>query len=258
MGDKLDIRVAFGEGWGNAFSAISLNDPIYFDTLGNDQSTGWSMNMESDTETPQGWYSESSIQNIIYDLWDANDDVNDNLTLGFAPIHHVFTGAQKTTPAFTSIFSFIKILKDENSASSDAIDDIVLDEAIDSITDIYGSENSALSEYPYHDLTVGNTIQVKTSNTDGAYNKLSNRQYVKFHISTAGSYTITIEKNTSPSDTDPDFLLYQASPFSYIGKGESTVVNKEEQTISLAVGDYLLDVSEYNNINNVTLDVTVQ
>ncbi len=258
VSSKLDIRVAFGEGWGNAFSAISLNNPVYFDSMDNSQNNGWSMNMESDTESPQGWYSESSIQNIIYDLWDAHDDVNDNLTLGFAPIHHVFTGAQKTTPAFTSIFSFITALKNENSGSSDAIDDIVLDETIDSITDIYGSENSALSEYPYHDLIVGNTIQVNTSNTDGVYNKLSNRQYVKFHISTAGSYTITIEKNSSPSDTDPDFRLYQASPFIYKGKGESTVVNKEEQTFSLGTGDYLLDISDYNNINDVTFNVTVQ
>ena len=259
-GDKLDIRVAFGEGWGNAFSAISLNDPIYFDTLGSAQSTGWSMNMESDTETPQGWYSESSIQNIIYDLWDAHDDVNDNLTLGFAPIHHVFTGAQKTTPAFTSIFSFITALKNENSGSSDAIDDIVLDETIDSITGIYGSENSASSEYPYHEHIVGGAAtSVTTSNEDGGYNKLSNRQYVKFHIDTAGTYDITVARTSGDASADPVFSLYQASPsFSYLGWANNTAADTESVSVDLNAGDYLLDISENNNVNSATFNVTVQ
>ncbi len=39
LGEALDIRVAFGEGWGNAFSAIATDNPIYFDTYGDMQST---------------------------------------------------------------------------------------------------------------------------------------------------------------------------------------------------------------------------
>jgi hypothetical protein len=258
-GDRLDIRVAFGEGWGNAFSAISLNDPVYFDTYDDKQEDGWSMDMESGTANPHGWYSEASIQNIIYDLWDNDDDNSDTLSLGFGPIHHAFTGAQKTTPAFTSIFSFITILKNENSGNSDAIDDIVSDESIAVITDIYGSENNGLAEYPYHDLTVGGgATSVSTGDADGAKNKLSNRQYVKFSITTPGSYTITVEKSSSSNDTDPDFVLYKTDTFSDVYQGDDTVADKEEKSISLEAGNYLLDISEYNNVNTATFDVTVQ
>jgi hypothetical protein len=257
-GDRLDIRVAFGEGWGNAFSAISLNDPVYFDTYDDKQEDGWFMDMESGTANPHGWYSEASIQNIIYDLWDNHNDNSDTLSLGFGPIHHAFIGAQKTTPAFTSIFSFITILKNENSGNSDAIDDIVSDESIAVITDIYGSENTGLAKYPYHDLTIGAPVEITTSTSYGTFNKLSNRQYVKFSIATSKPYIITVEKSSSSNDTDPDFVLYKTDTFSYVDRGNGTAVNKEEKSISLDAGNYLLDISEYNNVNTATFDVTVQ
>ncbi|HHH50951.1 MAG TPA: hypothetical protein ENK76_01075, partial [Campylobacterales bacterium] len=40
-GDYLDIRVAFGEGWGNGWSAIVTDDPIYYDTMDIRQSNGF-------------------------------------------------------------------------------------------------------------------------------------------------------------------------------------------------------------------------
>jgi len=62
--DTLDIRVAFGEGWGNAFSGMALEDPVYFDTFGDAQANGFNFNVESGTSTNKGWYNESSIQRI--------------------------------------------------------------------------------------------------------------------------------------------------------------------------------------------------
>jgi hypothetical protein len=216
------------------------------------------MDMESDTVNPHGWYSEASIQNIIYDLWDNDDDNNDTLSLGFGPIHHAFIGAQKTTPAFTSIFSFITILKSENNGNSNAIDNIVSAENIAEITDIYDTNRTnEAGKYPYHDL-VGGAASVSTGDADGAKNKLSNRQYVKFSIATSKPYIITVEKSSSSNDTDPDFVLYKTDTFSYVDRGNGTAVNKEEKSISLDAGNYLLDISEYNNVNTATFDVTVQ
>ncbi|HIE44744.1 MAG TPA: hypothetical protein EYP87_00890, partial [Flavobacteriaceae bacterium] len=77
------IVVAFGEGWGNALSAIATDDPIYFDTAGHNQSSGWFMDIENASHSNPGWFSEASIQRILYDLYDANDDGSDNLSLGF-------------------------------------------------------------------------------------------------------------------------------------------------------------------------------
>ena len=48
LGDQLDMRVAFGEGWGNAFSAMVERDPVYKDTLGPAQNTGFYLDVESE------------------------------------------------------------------------------------------------------------------------------------------------------------------------------------------------------------------
>jgi hypothetical protein len=255
--DILDIRVALGEGWGNAFSAMALEDPDYFDTLGLSQASGFTFNVESGTSTTKGWYSESSIQRILYDVYDSNDDGNDTLSLGFAPIHQVFIGAEKITPAFTSIFTFITALKDENTGDAVEIDEIVLDENITTITDIYGTgRNNRVDQYPYHDLIIGTPLAIKISNADGTYNKLSNRQYVKFTIDASGSYAIKVQQ-TNGSSSDPDFYLFDTAPFSMVNYSDGTDPGVEEKSIALSAGDYLLDVSDYKNIANAQLTVTV-
>jgi len=132
-GDSLDIRVAFGEGWGNALSAIATDNPIYFDTAGYGQGSGWSMNIESAQHENPGWFSEASVQRILYDLYDNNQDGSDNLSLGFKPIFDAMVSKERNTPAFTSIFSFIHALKSENPSQSYEIDQVVASEQIASM-----------------------------------------------------------------------------------------------------------------------------
>ena len=255
--DILDIRVAFGEGWGNAFSGMALDNPIYFDTLGVSQSTGFYFDVELGTSTSNGWYSESSIERILYDLYDNTDDGNDILSLGFAPIHEIFTGAEKITPAFTSIFTFIKALKDENAGDVGMIDAIVSSENIATITDIYGTGriNKPL-DYPYKDLILGNPLAIQIGTVYGTYNKLNNRKYVKFTLLSAGTYSITVQQ-TNGTSSDPDFYLFDTSPFGMIDFSESIVAGREQKSVSLSAGDYLLDISEFKNIADVQLTVTI-
>jgi len=257
-GDEvLDIRLALSEGWGNAFSAMALDDPVYFDTLGTDQANGFNFDVEHGTNTSKGWYSEGSVQRILYDLYDSNDDDSDILSLGFGPIHDVYTGAEKVTPAFTSIFTFITALKDENSADASEIDTIVASENIATITDIYGTGRiNKASDYPYYSLNVGSSISVLLSNTDGVYNKLSNRKYVRFTIATAGTYTIRVQQ-TNGTNSDPDFYLFREAPFANVSFGESATAGLEVKSVSLTAGSYLLDIADYNNVSTAQLSVSI-
>ena len=254
-GDSLDIRLAFGEGWGNAWSAMVTDDPLYFDTF---NSSGWNMNIETASQDNSGWFSEASIQRILYDLYDNNDDGSDSLSLGFKPLYDVLVGTQKVTPAFTSIFTFIKALKDENVDEQGAIDAIVSRENIVTIKDIYGtSRTHRESSYPYYDLTIGSSVHIHTSSSDGVSNKLSNHQYVKFNISTTGEYIIKI-KQTNGTNSDPDFTWYSTSSFKLISASEgSPNRGVEQKSISLIEGDYILDIMDAKNIANAEYIVTV-
>ena len=258
--DRLDIRVAFGEGFGNAISAMSLNEPIYFDTSGAKQAGGWSMNIEHGSELHKGWFSESSIQRILYDLFDSTDDGEDTLSLGFAPMHHIFTTSQKETPAFTSIFSFITALKQEYTDNIDSIDALVAKENIAPINDIYGTSRTILAdENPYYNLTVGSTLHdVCTSNTygdKGSRNKLGNHRYIKFNIEKDGVYTITVQR-TNGTGSDPDFELYQTLPFQLINISETPTDDMERATLTLSEGGYLLDVVDWNTQSDACFDVS--
>src|SRR5690606_9255334 len=91
LSDRLDLRVAFGEGWGNAFGAMSLNDPKYRDSSGGIRQDG-GFNLETGgLGEPQGWFSESSVGKILWDIFDTTNESGDTLTLGFAPIYNVMT-----------------------------------------------------------------------------------------------------------------------------------------------------------------------
>ncbi len=259
-GDILDIRVAFGEGWGNAFSAMALNDPVYFDTYGSRQAEGFNFNVESDAKNNAGWYSEGSIQRILYDLYDSTNEGSDTLNFGFTPIHKVFTGKEKTTPVFTSIFTFMTYLKDENPTEETAIDSIIASEDIATITDIYGSGRTNLeNETPlYADLSVGTSVNVCPTYTYGEYNTLGNRKYIRFNITDADNYTVTVRKSNSASATDPDFYLHNVSSHTIAAIGDDADVDSETESLNLAVGSYILDIYDYESTDDACFDVTVE
>jgi len=253
-GDSLDIRVAFGEGWGNALSAIATDNPVYFDTSGYAQKSGWAMNIESAQPENPGWFSEASIQRILYDLYDKNHDGGDNLHLGFKPIFNAMVSQERNTPAFTSIFSFIHALKSENKSKSYKIDQVVASEQIASISDAYGKyrSNSAGGSYTtpiYRDLKVGKWITQCNQNQYGVYNKLGNRTFIKVKIDKAGFYTFDAQPYGGAYG-DPDIVIYKAEyPLKSMGMSPLEGSSSDSLAISLTPGNYLVEVydASFNN-----------
>jgi len=253
-GDALDIRVAFGEGFGNALSAIATDNPVYFDTSGYNQSSGWSMNIESAQPENPGWFSEASIQRILYDLYDKNSDNGDRLHLGFKPIFNAMVNQERNTPAFTSIFSFIHALKSENRSKSYKIDEVVASEQISAINDAYGSyrSNSANGSYTtpiYRDLKIGKWITQCNKNTFGVYNKLGNRTFIKVDIAKTGFYTFDAQPFEGAYG-DPDIVIYKAKyPLKSMAMSPLEGTSSDSLSLNLAPGKYLVEVydASYNN-----------
>jgi hypothetical protein len=251
-GDHLDIRLAFGEGWGNALSGIVTDDPIYFDTMSG---SGWNMNVESATHDTPGWFSEASIQRILYDLYDSNDDGADHLSLGFKPIYDLLTGPQKTTKAFTSLFSFITELKNMQSSDASLIDAIVANESINTIDDIYGR---TISPSLYKELTVDSTLSNICVNTAyGIQNKLNNHRYIYFTVNNGGTKTISVQETSGNSQSDPDFVLFKVSPFENVLVVDSTQKSNETKSYNFTSGEYLLDVYDAASQGDICFNVKV-
>jgi len=253
-GDALDIRVAFGEGFANAMSAIATDNPIYFDTAGFNQSSGWFMNIESSYQENPGWFSEASIQRILYDLYDSNSDGSDQVSLGFRPIFNAMVDKERNAKAFTSIFTFINALKAENSSNDTAIDQVVASERINTIYDAYGnyrsnSANGVFTKPVYRTLQVGKWISQCNKNNYGVYNKLGNRTFIKVHIDSADIYTFGA-KPFGSSYGDPDIVIYKTEyPYDVMGMSPLEGESSDALTVNLNPGDYMIEVydNSYNN-----------
>jgi len=263
LGDKLDIRVAFGEGFGYAFGAIVLGDPVSVDTfVNNGTNVSSTFNVETNPSTnppgsPSGnvgcWCSESTVWSVLWDLYDSNADANDSVALGFSAIWNVLINDQRTTPAFTSIFSFITAVKDENPGSAAALDTLLAAQNTSSIADIWGTGEthvpgavaSAAALPLYTDITIGGpAVVVRNVDDAGTYNTLGNHRYLRFNVAGTRSVTVTAA-SSNPNQPDADFRVWRAGTF--VRGGEDPPAASETETFSASPGTYLIDVYDCAN-----------
>lgn len=240
-GEKKDMSLAFGEGWGNALSAIVLDpDYLYVDTSGARQQTGFFLNMKNSTDTNPGWFSEASVQMLLYGLYDNVSTANDTVALGLGPIYDVMVGAQKTTAAQTSIFSFVHYLKANNPTSATKIDTFVSSKNISVVADAYGSgethDGGFINNLPiYNSLTMGGSaVSTKfkgyaDGNAVDNNNNASNVKYYKFRASSSSTRI-----NVSSTDT---FLIKVYSNGTYLGG------TAEQRTSAASFGPFNYDLT---------------
>ncbi|WP_168204028.1 carboxypeptidase regulatory-like domain-containing protein [Aliikangiella coralliicola] len=245
--DKLDMRVAVGEGFGNALSGIITDDSFYRDSFGSGQSQGFNINVESNPTSNQGWFSEFTVQSLLYDIYDSNNDGADNLSLGFGPIYQALINGEKTTDALTSIFSLANQIKVESPANASAIDALLASQSVIAADDFGSTETNnggdARNLPVYKAITIGGgSIEVCSFGDNGSYNKLGNRQFIRVDISTAGSYQFTA--NGKSAGDNPNFHVYRQGQFVFGGEASGD----ESVTRSLDPGTYIMDVHERSNI----------
>ena len=266
IGDKLDVRVAFGEGFGYAFSAIVLNDPLAVDTFvfqGGNASSTFDVEVNPPTTEPVlgdfgCWCSESSVWSILWDVYDNTPDANDTLNMGFQPMWNVLVGPQRTTPAFTSLFSFISALKTANAGSAPAIDTLVTAQNTTAIADIWGAGEShvpapvpsaaALPLYTNYGNVGGPAVTMFSVDDAGTYNKLGNHRFVRFNVATRANVTVTAT-SSNPNQADTDFLVWHNGELVAIGFDVDTPPAGETEIIPNAdPGTYVIDVYDCGNV----------
>lgn len=281
IGERLDMRVAFGEGWATALSGMALESSLYCDTQAADSSFAFSFDIEAPGAIgPPGWYNELSVMEIIYDLWDTAMDGPDTSSTGFSPIYRVMTGEQAITPAFTSIFTFATALKEENPANGPFIDALLTAESITAAgIDRWGSTETNAANAPdvlpvYTGVPDGAPFEICSNSqfdrssggnllADG--NKLSEHRYLRLTL--AAPAALQVEVRTSdetlaqlppddPDDpidqSDPDILIVRQGVIQnqFAGddiQGLSGVANEEVFTTPdpLPAGEYVMDLVEF-------------
>jgi len=255
--ELLDLRVAFSEGFANAFSAMVLNDPLYSDSLGSQQGRRFFFSMESNATSPAGWYNEFSIQSITWDLYDAATDGSDAVALGYKPMYEALTGRLRSGPALTSVYPFITDLKGQAGAPVAAIDTLVTSQGM-RVTDAWGTGETNDGSLPrvlplYAQLTLnGGPQSVCGTTAVGTYNKIGNRFFLRFSLAAARAVTVRAQYtsigSTAPfaPEPDPDIVLYNNG---FLGIAESTANGEETLTRTLEAGEYVIEVYEGSHLD---------
>ena len=245
IGNLLDPRLAFGEGWATALAGMVLDDPLYCDTGPAGSTSGFGIGAESGSYDASGWYDEISVLRFIYDMFDSNDEGGDPGSIGFAPIYEVMTGPQVSTDAFTTIFSFAAELRQTLDPAGQALLDAQL--AREDMTagfDVWGvgeanTAGGAADVVPiYTDLTADGSILPICVNSqfdsgrDG--NKLTENQFLRITVPLTDQYDVTMTTTTPTPVTpdvddrdqsDPDIYLFRGPQF--IDQGTSPDENTE-------------------------------
>jgi hypothetical protein len=256
----LDLRVAFGEGWGNAFSGMALGGPVYRDSSQGVQAD-FALDMEADGQGAgfnEGWFSEVSVGEILWDLFDPANDAGDTAALGFPPLFAVMTGAQVNTDALTSIYSFATALRAANAGAAAAIDDLLEGENIVGTGDFGvgetndGNPSANNGVLPvYQDIVRNDPAKLVCSLSPfghGSSNKLGNRVFLRFNNDATRLVTITaqgaVNGGGSIAAEDPDIFVLRRGTLAALGANTGPTETVDQ--ISLPAGLYIIEVFDFN------------
>jgi hypothetical protein len=278
IGDQLDARVAFSEGWATAFAAFALNGPTYCDTFAAGSTGGFGIGAEVGAYDAQGWYDEISVLRFIYDLWDTTDDEAEGLntgadtgSIGFAPIYDTMVGPQAFTETFTTVFSFASELRAMLPPPDQAFLDTQLVRedmtpgfdkwGVGELNDASPDGQQSRDVLPlYVDVPVDGTVVNICSNDDydgtGAGNKLATYRYLRLNVPAALAFDVRvittttqdlpIDDPTDPRDqSDPDIAIFRDGLVADFGlSGEA---NQEIFTTPVLSGPdtYIADLREF-------------
>jgi hypothetical protein len=245
--------VAFSEGWGNAWSGIALNNPIYSDSYGANQASGFTFDVSrAPTDAQRGWYREDVSQYLIYRL---------NTLYGFKALFDALNGFVADAVVPTTLFSLKTGIKQQVPASAGAIDALFASMQING-TDEYGtgeSNNGGISDaLPLYKASPGVGVPqtglcvTNAADSGGDGNKLGVYSFTRITLTAARSYTITL---TGATGSDPDFQIF--GPNRFYSQAISVVDGSETKTVSLAAGEHVIAVTDYNMTGRTCLTLTV-
>ena len=222
--ERLDMRLAFSEGFGDALGAIITDDPLYRDTFGPFQARAGTRNMEANPVNPAadanriGWYHSLSVAAMLYDLYDTTNDGADRLSLGLAPIYNTLTSdGFKNNRYYTSIYTFAGQLPEhvpDRAATQSGLDALLRRHNIfgrgangAGETNRGGLPATARVLPVYKSIAPGDSITLCSVDDNGTFNRLGNRALVEVTFAESGSHTLRMTSASGSTGTLPRFRL---------------------------------------------------
>ncbi len=252
IGDKVDMTVAFSEGWGNGFSSIVRNTSTYADSSGPTQNSGFTVIFSLPNDAARGWYREDSVAALLYSF--AN-----NANGGFTRIWTALSGPMKNTQdALATIFSFADAVRSANNTSANTVLNSLLSgqNIVATSTDQWGAgeinDGGNINNLPLYSTLVFNTAQqacfvtINKPSYSDIPNKLGMVRYYRINLTAAqaGLRTVTAQFQAG---RDLDFDVYQRGVLLLSASDISiSTTIAETKPVTLAAGEVIIRVRDYD------------
>ncbi len=240
--DKLEMRLAFSEGWATAWAAMVLNNPVYHDSSDARQANGFAYSAASAPGASyRGWFNE---QTVTYLLWQNHQDGD----IGFAGIYQGLT-ALRTSPAFSTLHNFNHQLRAAAPMSASIATSRATAMGVAG-SDLHGAGETnngglvpSLPVYATHNVALGESQLYCVHSPQNGGNKLGDYAYIKFNATGPRKITVTRDASTV-EQTDPDLMLLRSDGLKETAY--SGVANTEVLTVRTALpsGTHVLALND--------------
>lgn len=249
IGDNLDPRVAWSEGWANFFSAAVRNDSVYRDSSGPGGSNVLRFDLE-ENYPPGSWTgygSETSVQALLWDFFDDKSEPGDLAQFDFSQIWAAFTDLDSNH--FVYMQNFLDHLVARNPAASDSIQRMAQSQAID----FQPGEIPSVTN-PFPSFIAMNSV--RSGELDSLSTKRTNlAQSSHFFIFTTNGGPLSIQLSVTPGTVgnpalnDLDLFLFDANG-RQLTKSDSGRSGQGEwiPILALPPGSYVIEIRSYFSI----------
>lgn len=248
LSEPLDPRLAFSEGWATALSTLLLEDPFYLDSQGSRQSRVGAINVDTQQMGRAGWFNESSVQSLFYDIGDGLSENNlpddDGVNLGLPALITAYWDTVQNLSPLMSTHPLLFTLKQRHDDQATSLDRLYTGFEV-TADDIWGSSevNAGHLDHSlpiYEPLVRDDSKRVCISMAGGINNKFGNRRLFRTSVDSDGTYEWRAERRTGSSIAYSLVLYHQGR---VIGVSASRGTNS--QTLRAQVErdqDYVLEL----------------
>jgi len=270
LGDMLDPRVSWSEGWANFFASAVRNDAIWRDSRGASGTGLLRYDLEDNVpagDPHPGYWSEASVDTILWDLFDDRTDTADDVQFPFAQIWAAFTDLRNDR--FVYLPYFLEHFLTRNPAAADPVRRIVQSRSIEFQPNVRPSVT-----YPFPaPVSVGGTVTGSVDSLTTRRNNLVTSSHFYAFTTTGGAASIRLDitglgAGDNPNANDLDLFLMDSNG-RVIDRSDSGLNGQSERiALNLAAGTYVLEIRSFYtraetggfvfNSGQYKLNVTVQ
>jgi hypothetical protein len=244
LGDLLDPRVAWSEGWANFFSSVVRNDPVWRDESGPNGVKVYRFDLRDRVPAGDrpGYWSETSVGTLLWELYKGSD-LTGNLRYPFSLIWSAFTDLRNDRSVYLPYF--LEHLVARYPAAADAVQAVAQVRSIDFRPNVRPSVTM-----PFPRAMNGNTVTGHVDSiTPRRTNLMQSSHYWSF-TTTGGAASIRMDVSglgpaRNPYANDLDIFLMDVNG-RVLDKSDRGLNGQSEMiSIRLPAGTYVVEIRSF-------------